>query len=348
VLLSHINDTRTHAPPSIQNQDPAIVRALKAYSTRATELMSHRLAPAQPMAPKQECYRDEYAWPSLGLAPPNSSATDGWSRGPPLVEKRICESGASIVVAPSTFRNSEEEARGLSRRTDAERALLAASAIHDRDVQGAAKEALPQLLQLYFVSPEDIMSEWDSSEAGVADNARYPMHAWGGASYVSYFVDGGIAEDWRVTLAYLDFGGHGIVRTICRAIRTPPTNLKSAEFVGVVCADVSVAMDVCAGDCLFRTGGMVSRKPVSGNLSIKHFQSESFDYVLLDALPLSQRHQVASGKLLPDSDIRDNVLRDIIGKLENPDSKSRLWNAPMPVFDGPDPVGFLLPADCTG
>jgi hypothetical protein len=116
---------------------------------------------------------------------------------------------------------------------------------------------LVRFVQTYFISPDSVLHIWASAR----QMTSFPRsRLWAAADYFQHFVESGDSSPYY-TKPYEDFGGHGVVRTECRALTRPgsasgskasPTGEHSNaaqfpataahELVGIVCVDFALSV----------------------------------------------------------------------------------------------------------
>jgi hypothetical protein len=91
------------------------------------------------------------------------------------------------------------------------------------------------LVQAYFVSADGILRIW-SKRGAIAEAEFPPTTIWSSANYFRVFYKKEPPQHYS-TPAYLDFGGHGVIRTDCDPVDYRSDDGKQTELVGIICTD---------------------------------------------------------------------------------------------------------------
>lgn len=105
-----------------------------------------------------------------------------------------------------------------------------------------------RVVQIYFISPDSLLRIWTSRQTDVC--GEFPKaRFWASKNYFSQFWDGDPTEN-HSTLAYIDYGGNGLVRTSCHAIELPSNipghnralaDYPRGHFMGILCMDFKLS-----------------------------------------------------------------------------------------------------------
>ena len=163
----------------------------------------------------------------------------------------------SSLIVPALVHQREGDMARVSRFVEIS-SLLDTAIELSVSVDMPDAEAGMRPVQAYFISPDSAIRIWTTD---VPSNALFnPTRLWAGASYFHQFYDDkGSSERW--TPAYLDFGGYGVVKTMCSALDLPTPGTGGSEsdstasakgssgrqeLVGVICTDIQLPADSVA------------------------------------------------------------------------------------------------------
>ena len=164
------------------------------------------------------------------------------------------------------------------------RGLLAALPIFEEKLQHAwISEPEGKIIQSYFVGIGGIIAEWDKSPNGNNDNLKSPLHHWESSSYIQRLLNSFESTQPALvsTYPYLDMGGHGLIRTYCRAIYDDFTNVpclqlsNQVRFLGGFCIDEQIVHELP-----LKVGA--GKEISAGNIKYEYFSNKLFDYRLFD------------------------------------------------------------------
>jgi len=157
------------------------------------------------------------------------------------------ERSTTLVVASRTNTCPEEPSSFCVHQRAAEG--LAASLLADDVLQPLAQSQLSsaisdfddiRFVQAYFISPDDVLRIWDSHGKSTNPQDTYPpSHRWASAPYFERFMHEPVAQR-ILTSPYIDFGGHGLVRTLCHSLTT--RSEPAARFIGIFCQDFTIPL----------------------------------------------------------------------------------------------------------
>jgi hypothetical protein len=147
------------------------------------------------------------------------------------------------------LRNDARAAAALAKLTDYAIALAnraceacskAASSNNDKiSSDPSERPEKTRWVAAYFITHHNFLRFWRPGlDNPLADMPR--AHSWVGASYFRRFVGEKSPPTEYRTLAYIDFGGNGIVSTQCRPLQE--YDGKKRTLYGVVCADYSLPL----------------------------------------------------------------------------------------------------------
>jgi PAS domain-containing protein len=95
-----------------------------------------------------------------------------------------------------------------------------------------------ELVQSYFISSESVLRIWNRGQLN-ACRSFSPTRLWASKSYFEPLWQTDVLL--KRTLAYVDYGGNGLVQTTCKPIRDPDTIGNEAgkyrSLLGIVCSD---------------------------------------------------------------------------------------------------------------
>jgi len=104
------------------------------------------------------------------------------------------------------------------------------------------------VVQTYFISPDSLLRMWTSRRSDVC--SEFPKaRLWASKNYYTQFWEGDPKEQYS-TLAYIDYGGNGLVRTSCHAVELPGnfpehsaalTDFPRGHFLGILCMDFKLS-----------------------------------------------------------------------------------------------------------
>jgi PAS domain-containing protein len=103
-----------------------------------------------------------------------------------------------------------------------------------------ADEYSSQAVQAYVISLDDVLRIWSRPRSTLGTIARFPpLRRWASEEYVSVFTHLPKLDEY-LSPPYIDFGGHGVVRTWCHPLETGAE--KAARLTGVFCVDYTVPL----------------------------------------------------------------------------------------------------------
>jgi PAS domain-containing protein len=168
------------------------------------------------------------SWPELGQGP-------------------ICEDegGGTFLMIPAQMRSSQGP-------PFAPRVAAAAQ------ISGSLFQPLPKfvadeklsgyMVQAYFISPDSLLRIWSYRHTDVCKEFS-KTRLWAAKSYFAQFWEGPQEESYS-TLAYIDYGGNGLVRTTCHSVELPrvlpgrtggQTDFPRGHFLGILCMDFKLS-----------------------------------------------------------------------------------------------------------
>jgi hypothetical protein len=201
------------------------------------------------------------------IAPQDPETTSGLGDAGCLLSPS--PSGLITLVAPDTFRSWDTgpASKGVTSKDESEwRQVMRVASLLDYGVDLAKRHrehdcgpsrwvtsasstpasATPcgknhsvRWVAAYFISPENVLRFWTAGTSnGLTDLPR--SKPWTSASYFKHFVTGKDPVPSYRSLAYLDLGGNGIVRTECRPLQTYGNGER--KLLGVICVDYALSL----------------------------------------------------------------------------------------------------------
>lgn len=151
---------------------------------------------------------------------------------PDLDEKTYLVIPAQVRGSDGKFPDSVVEAKEISGALDSALARLEA------DFRKREQWPIEHFVQAYFISPDSLLRIWTSRGTNVCSEFNKPR-LWAAKSYFAYFLDHP-TEDTNSTLAYIDYGGNGLVRTHCHALYGKSGVYDSPVLKGALCMDLKL------------------------------------------------------------------------------------------------------------
>src|ERR1700677_4219811 len=105
------------------------------------------------------------------------------------------------------------------------------------------QKSFHNFVQAYFISPDSVLRIWTRRNANVCQEFS-KSRLWASKSYFAHFWDNPADQQYS-TLAYIDYGGNGLVRTVCHVLESPRegTKFPRGQFFGIVCMDFKLPDD---------------------------------------------------------------------------------------------------------
>jgi PAS domain-containing protein len=124
-------------------------------------------------------------------------------------------------------------------------------------------------VQAYFISPDSLLRIRSYRNASVCREFN-KARLWAAKSYFSHFWDFPL-DDQYSTLAYIDYGGNGVVRTTCRVLEAPngDPQFSRGSFLGILCMDFKVPssqIDLMRRHLFFETALVSFPVPISNDI----------------------------------------------------------------------------------
>lgn len=184
--------------------------------------------------------KEESAAPKVVLGPcpyaPRPQPDPSWDRrlGEPFCETKPDRAGEYVpLIIPSTARAPSDR-------------RLQAEAFHSRLLGAAIAPFFAQchidpnafsVASIYFVGPDNLLRLWDCGGDRQPIAERLPhSRNWAAAKYFEQIVQGG-GEGYHSQI-YIDYIGHGLVRTNCKAVT------KDDRLLGAICVDQTVPIEI--------------------------------------------------------------------------------------------------------